>query len=138
MRIRGTSGVSLVEALIALALMATVSAALLPGIAIAARLHRDSAIQTDAAVIGGAHLARLAAAPSGISQGGGLDDAVEGWRAYVDATGAEVDAGAAMFEVRSQVSTVAGGGRLRLLAVRVVPLASRDAALTLTVVVRDA
>lgn len=137
MRMRGMSGFSLVETLIALALIATVSAALLPAIAIAARLHRDSAIATDAAIIGGAHLARLAsaAAASGLGAGGSLDGALEGWRAHVDATGADVDARAAVFEVRSRISTVTGGDGVWLLAVRVVPLANRDAALTLTVVV---
>jgi prepilin-type N-terminal cleavage/methylation domain-containing protein len=139
-RTRDTSGFSLVETLVALALIATVSAALLPAIALAARLHRDSAIETEAAVIAAAHLARLAAsvAASETGVGGSLDTPVDGWRADVGASGSEVDSDAAVFEVRSQVSTMPGGTRMLLIAVRVVPRAQRDMPRTFSMVVPDA
>lgn len=134
------SGFSLVEALVALALMATVSAALLPAIALASRLHRDSAMQTDAAIIGAAHLARLAGAvaASSIGPGGSLDGPVDGWRDAVDATGAPAPASSAAFEVRSQVSAIPGGAGVMLVAVRVLPLARRDSAVTFASVVPHA
>ena len=137
MRVRGHSGFSLVEALVALALMATVSAALPPAIALASRLHRESAMQTDAAIIGAAHLARLAAAVAAgsIGAGGSLDGPLEGWCDGVDATGAPAPSGRAAFEVRSQVSSIPGGAGVMLAAVRVLPLANRAAALTFAVVV---
>lgn len=120
--------------------MATVSAALLPALALAARLHRDSAIETDAAVIAAVHLTRLAAAvaASEAGVGGGLDTPVDGWRADVDASGAEVDSRAAVFEVRSRISMMPGATHVLLLAVRVVPRAQRDTARTFTMVVPDA
>ena len=140
MRMHRDSGFSLVEALVALALIATVSAALLPAVALASRLHRESAMQTDAALIGAAHLARLAeaVAASSIGPGGSLDGPAAGWREAVDATGAPAPANGAAFEVRSQVSGIPGGAGVMLAAVRVLPLADRDSAVTFAIVVRRA
>lgn len=140
MRIHGTRGFSLIETLVALALIASVSAALLPAIALASRLHRDSAIETEAAVIAAAHLARLASrvASADVSMGGSLDGAEEGWRALVDVTGTAAEAQRAVFEVRWQVASVPASPGVVLLAVRVLPMANRAAAITLTAVVPDA
>lgn len=131
------SGFSLIEALVALGIMATVSAALLPAITLASRLHRDSASETSAAVLGAAHVARLtiAVASSSMSSGGSIDESIDGWRQHTDAAGAEAGAGNAVFEVRWQVSNMPHSAGVMLVAVRVVPLATPTTAVTLTAVV---
>lgn len=121
MRIR-CDGFSLIEALVALALTASVSAALLPALALASRLHRDGAIETEAAVLAASRLSRLAGDVSAglVGAGGGIDAA-----------------SGAPFEVECQVVPAEGAPGAYLLSVRVVPLAARGAAVTLTLVVPD-
>lgn len=52
-------GFSIVESLVALALMASVSAALLPAVAAAARLQRAAALESEAALIAAGRVALL-------------------------------------------------------------------------------
>jgi prepilin-type N-terminal cleavage/methylation domain-containing protein len=139
MRIYCSRGFSLVETLTALALIASVSAALLPALVLASRLHRDSAIETEAAIIAAARLEDLAAAlaAGGLAAGGRLDIADAGWHNVVDRAGAPVARAQASYEVRWAVTPLGGSSRVHVLAVRVVPLANPFAAITLTTAVGD-
>lgn len=124
-----TRGFSLVEALVALALVTGVSAAILPAIVLSARLQRESALETDAAVLAAGRLERLErdVAAGAIGTGGSLESAVEGWSARVESA----------FECRWQVMALAVPQGVRLIAVRVVPLAGNMAPLTIATVVPD-
>lgn len=120
-------GFSLVEALVALALVTGVSAAILPAIALSARLQRESAIETNAAVLAASRLESLKrdVAAGAIGTGGSLESAIEGWSAPVEPA----------FECRWQVTDLAAPQGARLIAVRVVPLAGNMAPLTIATVV---
>ena len=137
MRIHCSRGFSLVETLTALALIASVSAALLPGLAVAARLHRDSGTETEATIIGAGRLEDLAAAVStgALGTGGRLDIALAGWNQLVDRAGAPVDPARASYETRWAVAPLGTPGGVHVLAVRVVPIANPFAAVTLTTAV---
>lgn len=139
MRSLSIRGFSLVETLVALALTASVSAALLPALAIASRLHRESAIETEAAVIGEARLELLAsdAANGTIGAGGRLDARAEGWHACVDRSGAVVEEHAASFELRWQIVSLVAPAGVTAVSVRVIPVASRGVSITLATVVAD-
>ena len=121
-------GFSLVETLVALALIATVSAAVLPAIVLASRLQADSAIETEAAAILASRLETLKAdVAAGVLDGGGaIDTRVDGWHALMPA-----------FECRWQISPLAAPGGARIIAVRVLPLAKPSAAITIATVVPD-
>jgi prepilin-type N-terminal cleavage/methylation domain-containing protein len=128
-------GFSLVEALVALALVATASAALLPAVAIAARLQRDSAIETEASLIASATMESVKAgvAARRIGPGGSIDAALDGWHTRVDREGAP--GAAAVFECRWRVAPAAAPSGLLILVVRVVP--PGGAAVTLAAAVPD-
>lgn len=130
------SGFSLAEALLAAALVVSASAAVLPALAQVARLHRDSDLQTAAALMGAARLERLErAVASGLGPGGSLDAPVAGWHAWLDRRGRAVPAADAAFACRWQASPSAAPGVL-IAAVRVEPRAAPHAAITLTTAVR--
>ena len=137
MRIQCERGSSLIETLVALALTATVSAALLPALVLASRLHRDSAIETDAALIASARMERLAAdvAAGAVATGGDLGMALAGWHELLDGGGVPTDPARGLYETRWRVASVLSPAGVYLLSVRVIPLASRAAALTLTLAV---
>ncbi|MEX2270059.1 MAG: hypothetical protein WD690_01220 [Vicinamibacterales bacterium] len=149
MRTGSARGFSLIETLIALGLTASVSAALLPALAAAARLHRDSAIETEKTIVAAARMEWLAAAVADgtVGIGGRLDDApggvqgsppgTDGWHAFVDRAGMPVEAGRASFESRWQVAALTAAPGVYVLAVRVIPTAAPAAAITLTLVVPD-
>lgn len=120
-------GFSLVEALVALALMTGVSVAILPAIALSARLQRESAIETEAAAIAASRLERLKrdVAAGAVGSGGSLDNAVAGWSTTIEPS----------FQCRWQVMSLAAPQGVRLVAVRVVPLAG-NAPVTVATVVR--
>lgn len=135
MACRRAHGFSIVETLVALSLMAVVTAALLPGIALAARLQRDSAVETEAAVIAAARLEQVKAgvAADVIGMGGRLDASVEGWCAMVDREGAPAARGA--FDSRWQVAPATAPAGVLVVVVRVVPLADPRGAITLATAV---
>ena len=116
-------GVSIVELLVALAIMTTVSAALLPAIALASRLQRDSAVETAAALIAAARLELLKAAPA----------AGEG-REFVDRDGTPSPVDRASYECRWAVDTAPGApGALRII-VRAWAIGDRAQVVVATVV----
>ena len=90
-------GASIVDLLVALAIMTTVSAAVLPAIALASRLQRDSAVETTAALIAGGRLEVLKAAPA----------AGEG-HAFLDRDGRAAGIDRAVYECRWRVDTAPG------------------------------
>ncbi|HUF22971.1 MAG TPA: hypothetical protein VMN81_02495 [Vicinamibacterales bacterium] len=130
-------GFSLVEALVALALVAGVSAALLPALAGAARLQRDSAIETEAAVIAASRLESLKAdvAAGRIGAGGALDAAHDGWHARIDRDGNIATAGTAAYECRWRVALAAAPAGALMLSVRVVPAVGARLAVTISTAV---
>jgi len=129
MRSSSTCGFSLIETLVALALVVCVSAALLPGVVLASRLQRDSAIETEGAAIAASCLewVKAGVGSGAIGEGGSIDTAVEGWHERPSPS----------FECRWKTSGLAAPAGLRLLAVRVVPLADPGLAITVTGVVAD-
>lgn len=129
MRPFSTRGFSLIETLVALALVVSVSAALLPAVALASRLQRESAIETEGAAIAASCLEQVKAGvgAGAIGDGGSIDTPIDGW--HVRAT--------ASFECRWQSSALAAPAGLRVLAVRVVPLAGAGLSITMTSVVAD-
>jgi hypothetical protein len=129
----------LVETLAALAVIASVTAALLPALALTSRLHRDSAIETEASVIGAGRLEVLAAAVSTgvLGAGGRVDMAQAGWSQPVDRAGAPVALAQASYESRWQVVLLGSPGAVHVVSVRVVPLANPSAAITLSTAVGD-
>ena len=110
-----TSGFSLAETLVALSLIAVTSAAMLPAIAAAGRLQRDSERETAGVRIAASQIETLIATRR-LSPGGSLDASLDGFFATVDGTGAVVPAGYAEYECRWRVSQ----GAVVLIAVRVV------------------
>lgn len=131
------SGFSLIEALVALALVAGVSATLPPALAVAARLQRDSAIETEAAVIAASRLESLKAdvAAGRIGGGGSLDAAQDGWHARVDRDGSIVTAGRAAYECRWRVAPAPAPAGAWLVSVRVVPAVGVRLAVTISTAV---
>lgn len=132
------SGFSLIETLVALALVAGVSASLLPAIAGAARLQRDSAIETEAAVIAASRLESLKAdvAAGRIGAGGTLDTAQDGWQARIDRGGNVVTAGAAAYECRWRVASSPASAGAWMVSVRVVPAVDARLAVTVSTAVQ--
>lgn len=131
-------GFSLVETLVALALVAGVSAALPPGLALAARLQRESAIETEAAVIAARFLERLKAdvAAGRIGAGGALDAAQEGWHAGIGRGGDIVAAGAGVYDCRWRVAAAPAPAGAWIVSVRVVPVAAAGLAVTISTAVQ--
>src|SRR5688500_17671013 len=125
--------------LIALALVAGVTAVLLPAVALSARLQRASAIETEASVIAASRLEYLKADIAGglIGSGGAIDARLEGWHALVDRQGAPSPEAAAAFECRWRVSAAASPAGVFILTVRVLPLADSSAPVTVSVAVFD-
>ena len=111
----------------ALALVTGVSAAVLPAIALSARLQRESAIHTEAAAIAAGRLERLkrdvADGIAGI--GGSLEGSVEGWSEFIPPS----------FDVRWQVTPLAAPAGAVSIAVRVVARAGTASPLTVATVV---
>src|SRR5688500_3246885 len=134
MRIHCSRGFSLVETLTALALIAGVSAAPLPALALASRLHRDSALPTQAAIIGANRLEPLGAAlaAGAPAAGGPRASADPGRNDAVERPGAPSARAHASYEVRWAVAPLGGSSSVYVLAVRVVPIANPVAAITLT------
>ena len=134
------SGFSLVETLIALALVAGVTAALLPAVALSSRLQQASAVETESAVIAASRLEYLKAdiAAGLIGIGGGVDAAIADWHVLVDRQGTPVPAAAASFECRWQIAQAPAPPGVLILTVRIVPLADRSTPLTISVAVPDA
>ena len=133
--LHSADGFSLAESLLAVALIAGASAAMLPAMAQAARLHRDSDLQTSAILAAAARLERLkTAAAAGLPEGGSIDTAIAGWHAWVDADGRLVESARGVFECRWTLSTAAHG--VLVAAVRVEPRAAPHAVVTLSTAVR--
>jgi type II secretory pathway pseudopilin PulG len=132
-------GFSLAEALVALALIATVTSAVVPSLAAVARLQRDSSIETVAVLAAASRVARLEAdvAADLAGAGGALDTPQAGWHQLLDRSGLSAPAGIAVFDCRWQIQAPGPAGILRI-TVRVVPLgdASRAVALS-TLVLHD-
>ena len=128
-------GLSIVEALIAVALVASATAALLPVLAQAARLHRESDLQTRAALIAASRLERLTIAAGGLAHGGELVTPREGWHAWLDGEGHVVDRAAASFLCVWRVVPVATVAA-DIVTVRVTPLGFEASAVTLSTAVR--
>lgn len=117
-------------------MVATVSGALLPAVAIAARLQRESATETEAAVIASTHLERLKAAiEAGGGAGGAIDSAVEGWSAFLTRGGATSDEGAAPFECRWQIAQGVPG--VWIIRVRVLSRAGPEVDVSIAAVMPD-
>ena len=114
------------------------TAAVLPAIVLAARLHRDSAVATEAALIAGARLESLKGdVANGATAGGGsLDEGVDGWQAYFDRAGVEVPAAGAVYECRWRVAASPSPGVL-IAAVRVSWRGQAGGAITLSTAVHD-
>jgi type II secretory pathway pseudopilin PulG len=132
------SGFSLVEALVALALVAGVSAMLPPALAVAARLQRDSAIETEAALIAASRLESLKAdvAAGRAGAGGSLDAAHDGWHARIDRDGTIVPAGRAAYECRWRVTPAPAAAGAWMVSVRVVPAVGARLAVTISTAVQ--
>jgi hypothetical protein len=129
-------GFSLAETLIAAALIASATAAMLPAIAQASRLQRDSDLQTAAVLMSVARLERLeSAVAAGLGAGGSLDAPVDGWYAWLDRDGRAVQEADAAFACRWAAAPSAVPGVL-IAAVRVAPRAAPHAAITLSTAVR--
>ena len=138
MRDIGHRGFSIIELLVALAMMAVVSAALLPAIALAARLQRESAIETESATIAAAALERVKARMPAVSApGGSLDGRVAGWHVLVNREGVEVSEAGAAYECRWRIARLDAPAGVVVLSVRVLPLGVAHQALTIATVVRD-
>jgi type II secretory pathway pseudopilin PulG len=138
-RVGRCTGCSLIETLVALALVATSSAVLLPALAAAARLQRESALETLAVSIAAARLESLAAdvAAGRMDAGGDVDAAVEGWHETVDRSGMPGGARTAGFETRWQVAPAPAPAGVLIVIVRVLPLAARAHAVTFSLAVPD-
>lgn len=108
------AGFSLAETLVALTLIAVTSAAMLPAIAAAARLQRDSARETDGVRIAASRIERLlATAP--VAAGGSLDESLPGFSLTTDRAGAAVSPESAEYDCRWRVTR----GSVVIVAVRV-------------------
>lgn len=128
-------GLSLVEALLAVALVASATAALLPVLAQAARLHRESDLQTRAAMLASSRLERLVLAAGGLAYGGAVDAELEGWHAWLDREGRLVGQDAATFLCTWRLAPAAMPGA-GILTMRVAPVGAEDSAVTLSTAVR--
>lgn len=126
-------GVSLIETLVALSLIALVSAALLPAVAAAGRLYRESARESEAVRIAASRLDVLARSADAGAAGGSLTETQAGWSVFVDRAGAPVPAARAIYECRWRVTA----GRLLVAAVRVVPVGGGDEVVLSTAVWRE-
>jgi prepilin-type N-terminal cleavage/methylation domain-containing protein len=133
-----SSGFSLAETLVALSVLAVASAAMLPAIALAGRLQRDSAVATEAAIIAAARLEGLKAdvAAARVARGGSLDAAVDGWHVLLDRAGAPAAAGRAVYECRARVVASVSPG-VAIAAVRVLVRGQAEGAITLSTAVHD-
>lgn len=130
------AGFSLAEALVALALIATVTSAALPSLAAVARLQRESGIETLAVLAAAARVARLEAdAGAGlVGVGGSIDAPQSGWHQLLDRSGVATSGGIAVFECRWRIQEAGPPGTL-LIIVRVVPLGDEGSAVTLSTLV---
>lgn len=109
---------------------------MLPAVAQASRLQRDSDLQTAAVLMSVARLERLESAiAAGLGPGGSLKAPADGWHAWLDREGRAVQAADAAFACRWAVSPSAAPGVL-IAAVRVEPRAAPQAAVTLSTAVR--
>ena len=116
-------GASIVELLVALAMMVTVSAALLPAVALASRLQRDSAVETEAALIAAARLEALKAAPA---RGEGRD--------FFDRDGSMTTEDRAVYECRWRIDTAPGAPGALLIVARAAAVGERGEVVMATVV----
>ncbi|MDQ3070501.1 MAG: hypothetical protein M3R55_12335 [Acidobacteriota bacterium] len=134
MRLSCPSGSSLLETLVALALVTSVGAALLPALAMAARLQRESDLETGATLAGSRQIAQIAREieAAGRGTGGALDIPRSGWQQFVDRDGAPAPVEDAVFDCRWLVTRSEEPAGLLIVHVRVVPLADRGRALTFT------
>ena len=138
MRAARNHGFSIVESLVALAMVAVVSAALLPAVALAGRLQRESAVETEAVTIASATLERVKAQMPGVAAtGGSLEARAAGWYALVNREGAEAGAEDSAYECRWHVSRLAVPATVVVLSVRVIPLAADLPPVTIATAVRD-
>lgn len=126
---RRESGLTVIEMLVALAVFTTVSAAILPAIALAARLQRDSGIEMEAAIVASRRLETLKVELE--------DGPVASGSALVDRGGDVVPGDRAVFECRWFVDTAPGAPGAVRIAVQVSAPGS-GVALTISTVVPDA
>lgn len=103
-RVASARGVSLAETLVALSLIAVVSAALLPAVASAGRLYADSARESEAVRIAALRLEALVESAAAGVAGGSLAETQDGWSALVDRSGASTSPERAVYECRWRVS----------------------------------
>lgn len=122
------TGLSVIEVLVATAILATVSAALLPAIALAARLQRESAIEVEAALIA---TRRLETVKAEIAAGVAVAGAE-----FLDRRGVAVPSAAAAYECTWSIEAVPVQPGLSRIAVRVAGIGDR-AAVVITTVVPD-
>jgi hypothetical protein len=120
--------VSVIEVLVSTALVAAVSGALLPAIAIAARLQRESAIEVEAALIAAR---RLAIVKAGIGAG-----VVAGGVEHLDRSGAPAASGAAAYECSWAIEPSPGPPGLLRVTVSVAAIGAVNG-VTVTSVVPD-
>ena len=122
MRAARDHGFSIIESLVALAMVAVVSAAL----------------QTEAVTIASATLERLRAQMPGVAApGGSLETRTGGWYALVNREGVEAGADDTAYECRWRVSRLAVPATVVVLSVRVIPLAADIPPVTIATAVRD-
>ena len=123
------AGFSLAETLVALSLIAVTSAAMLPAIAAAGHLHRESARETAAVRIATSQIERLVATAGAGAAGGALDASLAGFSSTTDSAGAPVPADRAEYDCRWRVTR----GAIVIIAVRVVARAGGDVTLSTAV-----
>lgn len=111
---------------------------MLPAIALAGRLQRDSAVTTESVMIAAARLERLKADVAGgrTAPGGSLDAAVDGWYVLLDRSGAVVPDARAVYECRARVVSSASPGVV-IAAVRVSLRGQAEVGTTLSTAVHD-
>ena len=111
---------------------------MLPAIALAGRLQRDSAVTSESVMIAAARLERLKAdvAEGRTAPGGSLDAAVDGWYVLLDRSGAAVPDARAVYECRARVTPAVSPGVV-IAAVRVSLRGQTDVAITLSTAVHD-
>jgi hypothetical protein len=125
---RRESGLTVIEMLVGLAVFTTVSAAMLPAIALAARLQRDSGIEMEAAIVASRRLETVKIALE--------DGPVASGSAFVDRTGDAAPEDRAVFECRWLVETAPGAPGVSRIAVQV-SARGGSVAVTLSTVVPD-
>ena len=121
------AGFTLVETLVALSLIAVTSAAMLPAIAAAGHLQRESAWETAAVRIAASQVERLLVTAGSAAAGGSLDAPLAGFSADIDSAGAQVSGGA--YQCRWRITR----GAVVVVAVRVVAPGGRDVTLSTAV-----